>query len=664
LILRPSDEVDPLFLGYASNGPEVAAQKSQLGQGSSVMHLYAHNLEQVVLLLPPLPEQKKIAAILSSVDDAIAATRKVIEQTEQVKKGLLQTLMTRGIGHTRFKKTEIGEIPEGWEVVPLEELITPPNPQARPPPGPPHRPRPGHPGLTMSPAPSSPWSKAPPSSTSSWSGKNMGYTRLHARLQTLKPLLQDLLTGRVRVTPHEFWPAIETGYLNQVAPPGRRAGGGAAAERGGRGDGGAGLPRPPLHPRQPRWLEVLRGQYSRSVPGQATKQTIRLVDFLEPANNRFVVASQVRVESQHPRIADLVVYVNGVPVVVIEAKRAGAGKLHSAYEQIRQYEEQIPRLFLSNAFNIVTDRHELRYGTTGAPWAYWGMWRDPWPRPAEELPGEFERGLWSLLEPSRLLDLLAHFIVFETDPGTGKTVKKMCRYQQYRAVRRIAERAYDPDRRRGLIWHTQGSGKSLTMVFAALRLKMHRTVAHPPVASPSLLIVTDRKDLDRQITNTFQACGLPNPRAMGSRDELQQTIHSGVAGLTVLSTIHKFEGSRRPVANSADWIVLVDEAHRTQEKDLGAFLRATFPHARLFGFTGTPVKKGDLDTYQNFSPPGEGYLDRYSIDDAVADGATVPIRYTSRKAEWQVDESRLDILFDTWFANEPEERLDAIKARG
>jgi type I restriction enzyme, R subunit len=151
---------------------------------------------------------------------------------------------------------------------------------------------------------------------------------------------------------------------------------------------------------------------------------------------------------------------------------------------------------------------------------------------------------------------------------------------------------------------------------------------------------------------------------MGSMAELRQTIHSGVTGLTVLSTIHKFEGSQKPVENSENWIVLADEAHRTQEKDLGAFLRATFPDARLFGFTGTPVKKGDLDTFHNFSPTGEGYLDRYSIDDAVADGATVPIRYTSRKAEWHVDPAKLDILFDTWFAGEPEERLEAIKERG
>lgn len=413
-----------------------------------------------------------------------------------------------------------------------------------------------------------------------------------------------------------------------------------------------------------RWLDILRGQYSRAVPGEATHQTIRLIDFLDPSNNRFTVTNQLYVKSEHPRCADLVVYANGIPLVVIEAKRPGAGKLHMAYEQIRQYEEQIPRLFYSNAFNIVTDRHEIRFGATGAPWPYWGTWRDPWPRAPGELPDAFERTLWALLEPSRLLDVLAHFIVFEREGDSGRVVKKMCRHQQFRAANKIVERAQDPERRRGLIWHTQGSGKSLTMVFAVLKLKLHRTIDAPQLASPNILVITDRKDLDRQISATFQACGLPNPKPMRSIAELRRTIHGGVQGLTVLSTIHKLEGSRRPVANSGDWIVLVDEAHRTQERDLGAFLRATFPEARLFGFTGTPVKKRDLDTFQNFSPPGEGYLDRYSIDDAVADGATVPIRYTSRKAEWQVDPAKIDILFDAWFADEPEERLEAIRQRG
>ncbi len=192
--------------------------------------------------------------------------------------------------------------------------------------------------------------------------------------------------------------------------------------------------------------------------------------------------------------------------------------------------------------------------------------------------------------------------------------------------------------RQGLIWHTQGSGKSLTMVFTALKLKIHRTLSDPSLASPNILVVTDRIDLDDQIAKTFQACGLPNPRQMKSVRDLHSYVHSGTVGLTLLSTIFKFDGSRKSVENSSNWIVLVDECHRTQEKDLGAYLRATLPDAWFFGFTGTPVKKNDLNTYQNFGANGEGYLDKYSIDDAVADGATVPVRYTSRKTEWQVDE--------------------------
>ncbi|MDZ7778958.1 MAG: type I restriction endonuclease subunit R [Gemmatimonadota bacterium] len=413
-----------------------------------------------------------------------------------------------------------------------------------------------------------------------------------------------------------------------------------------------------------RWLEYLRGSYSRAAAGEATHRTIRLLDFEDPANNTFTVTNQFRVESQHPRVADLVVHVNGIPLVVLEAKKPGAGKLLSAYEQIRLYEQQIPRLFHANAFNIVTDRQTLRYGTTGADWAYWGHWRDPWPRAGDDFRSEMEQGLWALLEPSRLLDLVAHFIVFEREPETGRVVKKMGRYQQHRAVQRVYERAQDAERRRGLIWHTQGSGKSLTMVFSVLKLKLHRTDPSPLLPSPNILVITDRKDLDRQIAATFHACGLPNPKPMGSMDELRRTIHSGVSGLTVLSTIHKFEGSRTPVENSGDWIVFVDEAHRTQEQDLGAYLRATFPDAWLFGFTGTPVKKDDLDTFRNFSPEGEAYLDRYSIDDAVADGATVPIRYTSRKAEWHIDPAEIDILFDNWFADEPEDVVEALKERG
>jgi len=412
------------------------------------------------------------------------------------------------------------------------------------------------------------------------------------------------------------------------------------------------------------WLKVLRGDYARKVTGQETRQTLRVIDFLKPENNQFTVTHQLRVKAESPRTPDVVVYVNGIPLVVIEAKSPlnVKDKTGEAFEQIRQYERDIPRLFFSNAFNIVTDGAQVLYGATGSSSKYYAEWRDAWPKKDADFPSILAKGLWCLLEPSRLLDLIAHFIVFEkTDTGT---IKKMCRYQQFRAVNRIVERVVEGKHRRGLIWHTQGSGKSLTMVFAALKLKTHRTIQSNALTNPNIMVLTDRVDLHSQISGTFVACGLPNPTAVESIKDLHSLIRSGKDGHTVLSTIFKFQGSKEPVANSENWIVMVDEAHRTQEKDLGAYLRATLPNARFFGFTGTPVKKDDKDTYANFGVLGEGYLDKYGIDDAVADGATVPIYYTGRKTDWHIDEAKIDILFDTWFAELDDDKLNEIKKRG
>jgi len=413
-----------------------------------------------------------------------------------------------------------------------------------------------------------------------------------------------------------------------------------------------------------QWLSLLRGNYSRTVPGSSTKQTIHLIDFLNVERNRFTVTNQLFVKAQNSRKPDLVLYVNGIPLVVIEAKSpvAVGDKVSQGFEQIKQYERDIPRLFYSNLFSIITDGVRTLYGTTGAPSEFWSDWKDPWPRRDEDFSSSLDKALYCLLEPSRLLDILAHFIVFET--RSGVTVKKMCRYQQYRAVNKIVDRVIEGKHRRGLIWHTQGSGKSLTMVFTALKLKSHRTVSDPSLASPNILVVTDRIDLDDQIAKTFHACGLPNPRQMKSVRDLHRYVRSGSVGLTLLSTIFKFDGSREKVENSSNWIVLVDECHRTQEKDLGAYLRATLPDAWFFGFTGTPVKKNDLNTYQNFGVNGEGYLDKYSIDDAVADGATVPVRYTSRKTDWQVDEKHLDMQFDNWFSDLDEVKREELKKKG
>jgi type I restriction enzyme R subunit len=320
------------------------------------------------------------------------------------------------------------------------------------------------------------------------------------------------------------------------------------------------------------------------------------------------------------------------------------------------------------------------YGATGAPTEFWSRWRDPWPRhQADEFSDNTEKGLYALLEPSRLLDILAHFIVFET--RDGKTIKVVCRYQQFRAVNKMVQRVIEGKHRAGLIWHTQGSGKSLTMVFAALKLKFHRGITSERLQNPNLMVLTDRIDLHNQIAQTFEACGLPNPISAESINALREIVVPGASGRTVISTIFKFHWDddrlksqvhaervaalrELAVEGSDNWILMVDEAHRTQEKDLGAYMRAILPDAVRFGFTGTPVKKGDKDTFRNFGVPGEAYLDKYGIDDAVADGATVPIYYQGRMTEWHLHDREIDVLFDQWFANEPEDKIEELRRRG
>jgi type I restriction enzyme, R subunit len=414
------------------------------------------------------------------------------------------------------------------------------------------------------------------------------------------------------------------------------------------------------------WQRKLRGGYSRRLAGENRDSPITLINFREPGRNRFHVVRQFRVAAQRPRVPDIVLFVNGIPLVVIEAKSPlkTTARAEEAFEQIKQYERDIPRLFYSNAFNLVTDGMATLYGARGAPSQFYAPWRDAWPRDRDEFTDDLAKDFWCLCEPSRLLDLLAHFTVFETDPETGRKIKKVCRYHQFHAVNKAVQRVAQGEHRKGLIWHTQGSGKSLTMVFLALKLKTHLTLDAPTLANPNILVLTDRIDLDNQISKTFVACGLPNPTQCGSVAALREAVNRGGNGQILLSTIFKFAGSKEPIPNSANWIVLVDECHRTQEKDLGAFLQATLPDAHFYGFTGTPIKSTDKDTYARFSIAGEGYLDKYGIDDAVRDGATVPILYEGRKADWSINEAEIDILFDRWFVDLADDKREELKRKG
>ncbi len=394
-----------------------------------------------------------------------------------------------------------------------------------------------------------------------------------------------------------------------------------------------------------------------------------LIDFNNPENNDFLVVNQFTViENNVNKRPDVIIFVNGLPLVVIELKNPADenATLKSAFDQIQTYKNKIPSLFIYNAFIVISDGLEAKGGTISSDFSHFMAWKSIDGKvEASHLISQIETLVKGMLNIPTLLDITRFFIVFDEskseDKKTGlttiKTVKKLAFYHQYFAVNKAVEsimRATSEggDRKGGVIWHTQGSGKSLTMVFATLKLKTHRTLESKELESPNILVLTDRIDLDDQISKTFEACGLPNPIQIDSIGDLHKLIRSGSTGRTLLSTIYKFEGSQTPVPDSENWIVLVDECHRTQEKDLGAFLRATLPDARFFGFTGTPIKKNDKDTYANFGVVGEGYLDKYGIDYAVADGATVPIHYTSRKTEWQIDAARLDVLFDQWFAGE------------
>jgi type I restriction enzyme, R subunit len=283
-----------------------------------------------------------------------------------------------------------------------------------------------------------------------------------------------------------------------------------------------------------------------------------------------------------------------------------------------------------------------RMGTALTPALYFSEWREPyflnaqWRMRDGELhlphdglciqkPTPQDILIASTLSPDALLDLTANFTIFE--PEGGRTVKKIARYQQFIAVNRALHRirtAANPAARGGVVWHTQGSGKSLTMLWLAVKLR--HTVA---LENPTLVVVTDRTDLDEQIHGTFERCGFRNPQRAKSVRHLQQLLRSG-SGLTVMTAVQKLQDAttgRHPTLSEATNIfVLVDEAHRTQYKSLAANMRKALPNACFLGFTGTPIDKNDRSTPRVFGP----YIDTYTIQQAVEDGATVPIYYENR----------------------------------
>ena len=410
--------------------------------------------------------------------------------------------------------------------------------------------------------------------------------------------------------------------------------------------------------------------------------TVRFFDFEEPTRNDWLVTRQFKVLGAKKHIIpDVVVFVNGLPLAIIECKSPTIGDKWKAeaVKQLRRYQEAdsrwkdqgAPTLFEAAQIVVGCCGEGAVYGTVGTPERFFLEWKEPYPLSTEQLSEKLGRPptpqdilLYGLLEPSNLLDIVRHFVVFEIEGG--RAVRKLTRYRQFIAVNQAMRRirtATKPSKRGGIVWHTQGSGKSLTMLWLALKLRRDAAQAHPTV-----VIVTDRSKLDQQIAGVFTACGFPNPERAKSVRDLRAVL-SHPTGKTVMTTIQKFQeitgGATRPgvphptLSDATNIFVMVDEAHRTQYRSLAANMRQALPNACFLGFTGTPIDKKDRSTLLTFGP----YIDTYTIEQAVQDRATVPIFYESRMPELHIIGQTLDRVFDHVFADRSVEARAAIKKR-
>lgn len=406
------------------------------------------------------------------------------------------------------------------------------------------------------------------------------------------------------------------------------------------------------------FLKAMRNGINLKDPRTGKMRDYALVDFENSDNNQFTVTNQFYFEGNSENIIpDVMVFLNGLPIVDIEAKSpttASNVNYSNAVGQLKRYERNAFRLYWPNCFNIATDGLKTVYGATFAPAQYFLQWRDDALEKSEG--GELEMTLVSLLNKNRLLDIIQNFIVFEKEKE--QTVKKIARYQQFRATNKIVERVVEGQKKRGLIWHTQGSGKSLTMFFTAWKLRYDKALKNPKI-----FVLVDRIDLDDQIYETFINCGGQNVIRVESRADLEKKIQSPERGIFI-STIQKFSELGNEIKNlDENVIVLSDEAHRDNEGVSAINLRSAMQNAFFFGFTGTPIDRTTLNTHRNFGQEGERYLDYYSIQQAIDDGATLPVTYEARLSKFFIDEEKIDEQFEQLTKDLTEQERDIISKR-
>ncbi|MCB5284729.1 MAG: type I restriction endonuclease subunit R [Candidatus Cloacimonetes bacterium] len=413
---------------------------------------------------------------------------------------------------------------------------------------------------------------------------------------------------------------------------------------------------------------------SYRLEGKTVHSSARLVDFAFPENNDFLAVSQMTViEDKHIRRPDIVLFLNGLPLAVLELKNPSDPNttIWSAYNQIQTYISQIPSLFAYNSLLVITDGLDARVGTLSSGRERMMPWRTI---SGEEIENsetsKMEVLLRGIFEPSRLISIIRHFIVFEEN--RSGTIKKLAGYHQFHAVNAAVDKTIQAisrqgDRRCGVVWHTQGSGKSLTMAFYAGRL-----VQHPALENPTIVVITDRNDLDDQLFRTFCSCRdliRQTPKQADDRADLRNLLKVASGGV-IFTTIQKFMpdevGVDYPLLSERrNIVVIADEAHRSQYDFIDGFaknMRDALPNASFIAFTGTPVELTDRNTRAVFGD----YISVYDIQQAVLDNATVPIYYESRLAKLELDEAekpKLDPEFEEITENREPDEKEKLKSK-
>lgn len=408
---------------------------------------------------------------------------------------------------------------------------------------------------------------------------------------------------------------------------------------------------------------------------------VRLIDFENIENNIFVVTDEFRVnrlEHSYDSIrADIILLVNGIPLVIIECKNPTleSGWL-DAYKQIKEYEVKTPQLFVYVQFSIVTDGLNTYYFSNAfrnekEEKNYIFVWKDPYPFRKEDFKNDILKiTIYGLLSKQNLLDIIENFIFIKKE--RDRYVKIMARYMQFRAANKIFKRVIDTlegrdDKKFGLIWHWQGSGKTYTMAFAARKIFLHRTTKHP-----TIFIIVDRKDLEEQIYKEFSSLLDIYIHKVESIKELYEILKEwkeGRRGIFITTIekfsykeFEKFEKERGKIDLSRENIVvLADEVHRTHYGIFASVMRSILKNAFIFGFTGTPLSKEERNTFQKFCPQGELYLDRYSMLESIQDGFTVPISYEPRLGEYHLNEREIKELMKFDELLEEEEKKEIKK---